>query len=295
MQSESLPRDRGVSVVIPAFNEQEAVEKAVADVKAVLANCDADWEIIVVDDGSTDATAERAERAGARLISLPENRGYGAALKTGIANARHERIVITDADGTYPADALPELLAHADGYDMVVGARVGENVAVPLLRRPAKWLLGHLASYLAGRSIPDLNSGLRVIDRALVERFEHVLPSGFSFTTTITLAALCNDRLVFYHPIEYYERVGESKIRPTHAFEFLLLVLRAAVYFNPLKVFLPLGAIFFLGGFAKFVYDLVIGNLSETALLGFLGAALLWAVGLLSDQIARVGLSGSKR
>jgi glycosyltransferase involved in cell wall biosynthesis len=294
MASEPLPRDRGVSVVIPAFNEQGAVGAAVADVKAVLASCDADWEIIVVDDGSTDATAERAERAGARLISLPENRGYGAALKTGIANARHDRIVITDADGTYPADVLPELLAHADSYDMVVGARMGENVAIPLLRRPAKWLLGRLASYLAGRSIPDLNSGLRVIDRALVERFAHVLPSGFSFTTTITLAALCNDRLVFYHPIEYYERVGESKIRPTHAAEFLLLVLRTTVYFNPLKVFLPLGAIFFLGGFAKFVYDLVIGNLSETALLGFLGAALLWAVGLLSDQIARVGLRGSR-
>lgn len=295
MASESLPRDHGVSVVIPAFNEQEAVGAAVADMQAVLANCDTDWEIIVVDDGSTDATAERAGRAGARLISLPENRGYGAALKAGIAKARHRRIVITDADGTYPADALPELMAHADYYDMVVGARVGENVDIPLLRRPAKWLLRRLASYLAGRSIPDLNSGLRVIDRALVERFEHVLPSGFSFTTTITLAALCNDRPVFYHPIAYYERVGESKIRPTHAAEFLLLVLRTVVYFNPLKVFLPLGAIFFLGGFAKFVYDLVIGNLSETALLGFLGASLLWAVGLLSDQIARVGLGGSRR
>jgi hypothetical protein len=126
--------------------------------------------------------------------------------------------------------------------------------------------------------------------RALVERFEHVLPQGFSFTTTITMAALSSDALVRFEPIDYHARVGQSKIRPFHAFDFTLLILRTIVYFNPLKVFLPLGAVFFVGGFAKFVLDVVAGRISETTVTGFLGAAILWAVGLLSDQIARVSL-----
>jgi hypothetical protein len=126
--------------------------------------------------------------------------------------------------------------------------------------------------------------------KSLVKRFEHLLPSGFSFTTTITLAALCSGALVRYSPIDYHPRVGRSKIRPVHAFEFLLLILRTIVYFNPLKVFLPIGGVFFLGGLIKFIYDVYIGNFSESALLGFLGAAILWAVGLLSDQLSRIGL-----
>ena len=282
-------------MVVPAYDEEPAIEASLQSLRAALTRLDGDWEIIVVDDGSTDRTAELAGKTADRLISLPENRGYGAALKAGIASARHDRIVITDADGTYPADAIPDLLAIAERYDMVVGARVLANAAIPASRRPAKWVLRRLASYLAGRPIPDLNSGLRVIDRKLVDRFAHLLPSGFSFTTTITLAAICSDQLVHFHPIEYYEREGQSKIRPVHALDFLLLVLRTVVYFNPLKVFLPLGAFLFLIGLAKFAYDLVIGNLSETALLGFLGAAIVWAVGLLSDQISRLALRGSER
>ena len=126
-----------------------------------------------------------------------------------------------------------------------------------------------------------------MIDRAQVRRFQHLLPSGFSFTTTITLAMLCTDQLVQYHPIDYFERKGESKIQARHAFEFLILILRIIVYFNPLKVFLPLGALFMGLGLAKFVYDIGRQNLSETAILGVLGGTLVWSVGLLSDQIAR--------
>jgi hypothetical protein len=198
--------------------------------------------------------------------------------------------VITDADGTYPAGSIPVLLGELGEYDMVVGARIGEHVAIPLVRRPAKWFLRKLASYLAGRQIPDLNSGLRVMRKPLVKRFEHLLPSGFSFTTTITLASLCSGSLVRYSPIDYHKRIGDSKIRPGHAVEFLLLILRTIVYFNPLKIFIPMGAVFFLGGLTKFVYDVYIGNFSETALLGFLGGAILWAMGLLSDQMSRIGL-----
>jgi len=280
----------GVSVVIPAFNEEGAIEESVRGVLSVMGDSGIEFELIVVDDGSSDRTGELSKTAGAQVLMLPENRGYGAALKAGIARAKHEIIVITDADGTYPAESIPVLLENLGEYDMVVGARIGANVAIPLVRRPAKWFLRRLASYLAGRAIPDLNSGLRVMRKSLVKRFEHLLPSGFSFTTTITLASLCSGALVRYSPIDYHERIGESKIRPTHAVEFLLLILRTIVYFNPLKVFLPIGGVFFLGGLVKFVYDVYIGNFSETALLGFLGAAILWAVGLLSDQLSRISL-----
>lgn len=279
-----------VSVVIPAFNEELGIASSVREVRAALDAAKVDYELIVVDDGSQDRTAALAAAEGANVVSLPENRGYGAALKVGIRRAHHATIVITDADGTYPAEAIPGLLADIADYDMVVGERTGSEVSIQTARGPARWFLRRLASYLAGRPIPDLNSGLRVMRKDLVHRFEHLLPEGFSFTTTITLAALCSGALVRYRPIDYHPRLGDSKIRPTHAIDFLLLIVRTIVFFSPLKVFLPLGGLFFVLGFAKFVYDLFIGNFSETALLGFLGAAILWAVGLLSDQIARVGL-----
>ena len=287
--------ESGVSIVIPAYNEESGIATSIRSVQEVMSATDLEWELLVVDDGSVDRTAEIATENGAQVLALPENRGYGGALKAGIRRARFEIIVITDADGTYPAQAIPSLVEGMRQYDMVVGARTGEEVAVPLVRRPAKWVLRHLAAYLAGRPIPDLNSGLRAMRRSSVRQFEHLLPSGFSFTTTITLAMLCGDHLVRYEPINYFARLGESKIRATHAIDFFFLIIRTIVYFNPLKVFIPIGAIFFLGGFAKFVYDLFIGNLSETALLGFLGGSILWAVGLISDQIAKLALRPDSR
>ena len=278
-----------VSLVMPAFNEEAGIARAVSEVVAVLATLGVPHEVIVVDDGSTDRSAEEATRAGARVVSLPERCGYGAAIKAGVAAATHDTIALMDADCSYPAEALPVLLAEAPRYDMVVGARTGGDVHVPGVRRPAKWFLTKLAGYLAGRKIPDLNSGMRVLRRDLVDRFAHVLPAGFSFTTSITLAAHCSGAFVRYVPIDYRRRVGLSKIRPYHALEFFVLVLRSIVYFNPLRVFLPLGAALFLLGLAKFAYDMFRENVSDSAVIGFLGAGIVWAVGLLSDQIARTG------
>jgi len=280
----------GVTVVVPAFNEEGAIGEQIEQLRAVMKTCGRPWELIVVDDGSTDATAAKAEEHGVRLIRQGRNRGYGAALKAGIHAAQHELIVITDADGTYPSDAIPAMLDRAGEADMVVGARIGAKVAIPLIRKPAKWVLGRLASYLAEQEIPDLNSGLRVMKKSLVEKFEHLLPSGFSFTTTITLALLCSDYSIYYHPIEYHKRVGSSKIRPRHAYQFLLLILRTIVYFNPLRIFLPLGAVFFAAGLAKFGYDITLRNLSESAVMGVLAGVIIWCVGLLADQISRMAL-----
>jgi len=276
------------TVVIPAFNEEAGIQPVIHELQQGLA--DYDFKLIVVDDGSEDRTAELAREAGATVLSQPVNRGYGASLKTGIRQASHDNIVIIDADGTYPVAAIPSLVAGLAEYEMVVGARIGANVSIPLIRRPAKRVLQWLASYLAGRKIPDLNSGLRAMKRDLVLQYAFLLPSGFSFTTTITLAALCRDHLVDYQKIDYRARVGKSKIRPHHAFDFLILILRTIVYFNPLKVFLPLGAVFVFTGLIKTIYDIWIGDLSESAIFAFLAGGLVWVVGLLSDQISRMGI-----
>ena len=280
---------RAVSVIIPAYNEGAHVAEQVRAVQGVMDTCGWPYELIVVDDGSVDGTAEKAAAVGGvRVLRRKRNRGYGAALKLGIANARHPWILITDADGTYPVEAIPKLLAQADESDMVVGARTGETVRIPLIRRPPKAFLRWLASYLAGQRLPDINSGLRLMRADLVRRYEHLLPSGFSFTTTITLAAAVNDHAVEYVPIDYHARLGNSKMRPRAAYDFTLLILRTIVFFNPLKVFIPLGAMLFVAGIAKFAYDVLLDNLSESAVLALLGAMLIWAVGLLADQNARI-------
>jgi glycosyltransferase involved in cell wall biosynthesis len=279
-----------VAVVIPAFNEHDGVGPTVDRVRAALADTPLSFDIVVVDDGSTDATAEQAERHGARVIRVPENRGYGAALKTGILHSRSEHVIIIDADGTYPPETIPDLLALMKDADMAVGARAADDTSIARARRPAKKVLSLLASYLAGRRIPDLNSGLRIMRRSVLMEFLHILPAGFSFTTTITLALLCNNYLVTYLPIACAPRVGSSKLRAKEFTAFIMLVLRTVVLFNPLKVFLPLGAALFLIGTAKFMYDLFLWNLSETAVMAFLAAIIVWSVGLLADMIARVQL-----
>ncbi len=280
--------ERAVTVVIPAYNEGAHVAQQVRDVQRVLEQTDWPFEIIVVDDGSKDETATEAESTGARVLRRVKNRGYGAALKLGIQRAKYGWILITDADGTYPVEFIPALLALSETNEMVVGARLGETVHIPLIRRPAKAFLRWLASYLAGQRLPDINSGMRLMRRSLVQRYEGLLPDGFSFTTTFTLAAACNGHSVEYIPINYLARLGESKIRARHAYDFTLLILRTIVFFNPLKVFIPAGAILMVASLAKFVYDVTQRNLSESLLLAFIGPLLIWSVGLLADQNVRI-------
>jgi glycosyltransferase involved in cell wall biosynthesis len=219
------------------------------------------------------------------VIHHRQNRGYGAALKTGLRHAKHDLICITDADGTYPNQRIPELSKrlHDEEYDMVVGARVGANVSIPLMRRPAKWALGRLANYVAGESIPDLNSGLRVFRRGVVMRFVAILPDAFSFTTTITLALLTNRYLVDYVPIDYFARVGKSKIRPIQdTLNFVGLVWRIALYFAPLKLFMPLSALLFLAALVWGTFTLVVlGQLADVSTL---------VIVMTAFQIAMIGL-----
>jgi glycosyltransferase involved in cell wall biosynthesis len=280
-----------VSIVVPAYNEEDGIGPQIERLQQVLDRHGWSYELIVVDDGSSDRTAEAIKRYNVQLIQLPSNRGYGFALKVGIAAARHDWILITDADGTYPVDVIPEMLSHLGEYAMVVASRTGQHVKIPLIRRPSKWVLGHLASYVAEQPIPDLNSGLRVFKKSLVDQFGHLLPSGFSFTTTITMAVLSSNYRILYIPIDYHKRIGHSKIRASHAYQFLLIILRMAVYFNPLRVFLPLGAMFFLVGLSKFIYDVFRWKISGSAVMFTLTAVIIWAVGLLADQTSRIALA----
>ncbi len=260
------------------------------EVHKALSSLSLTFDIIVVDDGSTDGTRQAAEKSGARVVYNHENSGYGASLKRGMAAGNSEYVAIIDADGTYPAESLPLMWEQAQSAGMVVGARDSSMTNVPLIRRPAKFVLNSLANYLALRKIPDLNSGLRIFRRSALESFVPLLPSGFSFTTTITLCMICSNLQVVYLPIKYGKRIGKSKIRFTDFFNFILLVLRAIVLFSPLRVFLPLGAVLFAFGIVKLGYDIVIGDLSESAIFGLLAAIMIWSLGLIADMIARLHL-----
>jgi glycosyltransferase involved in cell wall biosynthesis len=247
-----------VSVVIPAYNEVAAIGSTLEQVQAVMEAARLQGEIIVVDDGSSDGTVDVVARfSTVRLIKHPQNRGYGAALKTGIRQASYDVVVILDADGTYPCEMIPRLVDEIGAYDMVVGARTGEEVHVPLIRRPAKWALNRLADYLSGQDIPDLNSGMRAFKRDVAMRFFRLLPAGFSFTTSLTLALLTNDYNVVYIPVNYYRRKGRSKIRPVQdTINFFSLVVRVVLSFRPLRVFVPLSVVFIALSLAKVIYDI---------------------------------------
>jgi glycosyltransferase involved in cell wall biosynthesis len=277
-----------LAVILPAYNEIDGVGRTIARVRDTLAQLACSSEVIVVDDGSTDGTGQRAAECGARVVSHRINFGYGAALKTGILNTHAEAVTIIDADCSYAPEAIPGLYSKLTQADMVVGARALSSSGVSWIRLPAKWVLNRFASYLVGRRIPDLNSGQRVMKRAAVLRYLHLLPNGFSFTSTLTLALLANGHNVIYEPIDYAKRAGRSKIRAAHFLGFLLLVVRSTVLFNPLKVFLPLGAALFLIGVLKLVQDIIKWNLSETAVMAFLAALVVWSVGLLADMISRL-------
>jgi glycosyltransferase involved in cell wall biosynthesis len=288
-----LQRTQGVAVIVPAYNEGRAIGSVLKELTAVVDEAELPYEIIVVDDGSEDDTAEVAGRyEKVTVLRHRGNRGYGAALKTGIRHARYDLVCITDGDGTYPVDPIPDLIARLveDGCDMVVGARVGEEVDIPPLRKPAKWLIRQLAHFVAGEPIPDLNSGLRVFRRETALRMFNLLPNRFSFTTTITLAMLTNGYLVDYVPINYYARVGSSKIRPVQdTLYFVQLVSRIALYFAPLKIFLPASAFFLLlavawATFSKFA----LGRLADVSTLVIAMTAFQVAViGMLAELINR--------
>ncbi|MGE5505882.1 MAG: glycosyltransferase family 2 protein [Actinomycetota bacterium] len=277
-----------VSVIVPAYNEEAAIERTIAELNSVLLPRGTDVEIIVVDDGSTDRTAELAAAAGAKVLKKLENVGYGHSLKLGIAAASHDTVVITDADCTYPAEAIPGLLDHfAAGYDMVVGARTGQNYRESFIKSPLRKVLGWLVEFTVGRLVPDVNSGMRVFSRKGVMPHFTNLSDSFSFTTSVTLAYLLDKKYVKYVPIDYHKRVGRTKVRLLRdSLRTVQYIVHAILRYNPLKLFLLLALLLAVPGALLAVVGLVAGC-RDAALFGgqaVLAAVLVFAIGLRAEQ-----------
>ncbi|MCK5620348.1 MAG: glycosyltransferase family 2 protein [Candidatus Krumholzibacteria bacterium] len=283
----------GLTVVVPVYNECDGIRGSIQRMRRICESFNGEIEVIFVDDGSTDGSenilADQLQ-SPFRVIRHAENRGYGASLKGGIRAAKYNIVAITDADDTYPDERIPEFYATMQEHalDMLVGARLGAKAHIPLIRRPPKWALNKLANYLCDYRIPDLNSGLRLMKKDVVERFFNILPDGFSFTTTITLALLANGLAVEYVPIEYARRSGSSKIRPVHdTLNFVQLICRTVMYFNPLRIFIPLSILVAVSAFLVLllswafsdqILDVTFGTLIVTAVNVLI-------VGLLADLV----------
>jgi glycosyltransferase involved in cell wall biosynthesis len=284
--------DVDVTVVLPVFNEAGHVLTEIDRITAALDASPYTYEIIVVDDGSTDGSTEQLVGVEAiRLIRLPENRGSGTARRIGSRAARGRAVVWTDADLTYPNDRIPELVKELAGHDQVVGARTSEQGTAKLARVPTKWFIRKLASFLVERPIPDLNSGLRVFRADVGRQFLHMLPAGFSCVTTMTMTFLANGYSVKYVPIEYSTRAGRSKFHWwLDTKRYVIQVVRMVMTYNPLRVFLPTAMSLALVGGTKLVYDIATKDWRPAlnTLLILFAALQLLAIGLLADLVVRV-------
>jgi glycosyltransferase involved in cell wall biosynthesis len=277
-----------VSIVIPALNEEQALVGVLENLRMWSAR---GAEIIVVDDGSTDGTARVAFDAGARVIRHRNNKGYGAALKAGIRAAEREIVVTFDADGQFDTTEIEKLVNALNDSDMAVGVRP-QGTGSPNLRKPGKWLLSKTANYLAQAQIPDLNCGFRALPVETAKRFLNLLPNGFSFTTTLTLAMFKDGYNVAYLPVRVLPRTtGTSSVRVADGFNTLLLIIRIIALFDPLKVFLPASALLFFIGIIYWILDSVSLrrlNIPSGAVVLFVSAIMVFMFGILADQVSAI-------
>jgi glycosyltransferase involved in cell wall biosynthesis len=279
------------SVVIPAFNEARAIGSVIAGLREA-----ARWqEIVVVDDGSTDGTADQAAQAGATVVRHPYNKGNGAAVKTGIRRAAGSYILIIDADGQHlPSDAA-RLVSRLDAYDLVVGARSVRSQAGSV-RRIGNALLNLTAGFLAGRTIPDLTSGFRAARRDYLLEFIHLLPNGFSTPTTTTLAFIRAGYNVCFEPVEAVPRQGTSKIKlGSDGLRFVLILLKVITIFSPMRIFLPVSLISFAGGAVYGVWTIATqSHVTNSSVLLILISVVIFLIGLVSEQISSLRVEGPK-
>lgn len=292
MSTQPTPSDLDVSVVLPIFNERGHLEQEIKRIRAALDDSSYSYEIIAVDDGSTDGSADLlAGIEGITLIRSAKNRGSGSARKIGTRTARGRVIVWTDVDMTYPNDEIPWLVGELKGADQVVGARTSEEGTVKAFRVPAKWLIRKLAGYLVETKIPDLNSGFRAFRRDVALQYLSQLPPGFSCVTTMTMTFLAGGYTVKHVPIDYAKREGSSKFHWwTDTKRYLTQVVRMVLSYNPLRFFMPLGFVLLALGLGKLVYDWVTRDfhLAANTLLILFASFQVFVVGFLADLVVRV-------
>lgn len=279
----SSPR---VSIIIPAKNEADSLQ----DLLPKLLESNSDSEIIVVDDGSTDRTAELAADLGARVVSHPYSLGNGAAVKSGARAASAETLVFMDADGQHEPDDIGRLLSALEtGFDMVVGSRDGRSHA-SIGRRIANGVYNLFASYMTGHAVRDLTSGFRAARADKFREFLYLFPNGFSYPTTSTMAFFRAGYPVAYVPIRAKERIGKSHIRPLHdGIRFLLIIFKIGTLYSPLKLFVPVSAAFFLTGLSYYLYTYVTaGRFTNMSALMLTTAVLVFLIGLVSEQITQL-------
>jgi glycosyltransferase involved in cell wall biosynthesis len=278
---------------VPAYNEVGAIAATVERVRAAFDNSSCGpAEILVLDDASTDGTAERARAAGAAVVSHPVNLGQGAAIKTGITCARGTYIALIDGDGSYPAEDMPKLvqLAVDAGYEQVIGDRQGEAGSLAPLRAIVKRMLRAFAAFLSGQAVGDLNSGMRVVEREAALRYASLLPDGFSNSTTLTLATLSHRGRIAFVPIAYSRREGKSKFRPVgDTYNMALAIVRMVVYVDPLRVLLPPTALFIVLGLAKAIADAIRYDyhITASAVLLVMTGVQIGVLALIADLIVR--------
>ena len=272
-----------VSVVLPAKNESGAIEATISKIlKLKLVD-----EVLVVNDGSTDNTAELAQKAGARVITHPYSKGNGAAIKTGARNALGEVVIFMDADGQHNPDDIPQLLAKIhEGYDLVVGARQkGSQASVG--RGIANKFYNNLATYMTDHEVEDLTSGFRAVRAEKFREFIYLLPNGFSYPTTSTMAFFRAGYSICYVPIHASQRIGKSHIKPFRdSIRFFLIIFKIATLYSPLKMFFPLAILLFLMGSSWYGYTLYeYHRFTNMSALFYTGSIMIFLMGLISEQI----------
>ncbi len=290
-----MEKNMKISAIIPSYNEEMAVSESVNNLIHYLSQIKnereiIDYEIIVIDDASTDRTNEILQKIhGIKIITHPYNKGYGASLKTGVKHSQCEWLLFFDADGQHKPEYIKEFLKYANQYDMIIGSRQGYKG--PFWRQPGKKLIHWIANYLAGRKIPDLNCGLRLLKRECFLRFNHILPDGFSLSTTTTLAFFKEGLNVKYVPVTINKRTGRSSLKVTDGFKTLMLTVRLIMLFSPLKIFVPIAIIGFIASFLWAGYNLINSNfatISKSSGFIFVASLLIFLFGLLADQVAAI-------
>ena len=280
--------EKDISIIVPAFNESEAITPVLCGIIEKFPEC----EIIVVDDGSSDNTCAIIDGIdGIVAIHHLTNRGYGAALKTGIRASDRKYVLMCDADGQHRVEDIKRIIEAADGYDMVVGVR-GTDSNAPLVRRPGKFILRHFANWLVGKKLPDFNSGLRIFRREVIARYMYLASDKFSFSTTSSFVMMKTGQRINYIPIKVERRLGKSSVRQLrHGVDTIMLMIRLTMLYDPLKVFCNIASIVGVFAVASVIYNVLFYQkikLSMTSLLLLLATLLIFLFGLVCDQVSAI-------